>query len=83
MNNAGIVGEHWVDDFLNVDDYQRLIDVNTLGVIRMTHAFKFLVKKAKGRIITVTSIYGRISGGGIGPYTVSKFATEAYCDTLR
>ena len=83
MNNAGIVGHFGNDDFLNVGDYQRVLDVNTLGVVRVTQAFKHLIKKSKGRIVTVASVYGRVPGPGVGPYVVSKFAVEAYCDAIR
>ncbi len=83
VNNAGIVGHFGPDDFLSVEDYQRVLDVNTLGTIRVTQAFKSLVKKTKGRIVTVASVYGRVPGHGLGPYVVSKFAVEAYCDAIR
>ncbi len=72
-----------MDDFLSVDDYQRHLDVNTLGVIRCSQAFKSLIKQTKGRIVTVASIYGRVPQAGIGPYVVSKYAVEGYCDVLR
>jgi NAD(P)-dependent dehydrogenase (short-subunit alcohol dehydrogenase family) len=47
VNNAGIVGNVSFDDWLLVQDYQDVFDVNTLGVIRVTHAFKDLIKKTK------------------------------------
>lgn len=47
MNNAGIVGNVAFDDWLILKDYQDVFEVNALGVIRVTHAFKDLVKKTK------------------------------------
>lgn len=83
VNNAGILGNFGNDDFLTVEDYQKTLDVNTLGVIRVTQAFKSLIKKSRGRIVTVASVCGRVPGPGNAPYTVSKFAVEAYCDAIR
>jgi short-subunit dehydrogenase len=59
------------------------MDVNLNGVVRVTHAFMHLIKKAKGRIVTTASVCGRVSLPLLGPYTCSKYAVEAYCDTLR
>lgn len=42
-----------------------------------------LLKESRGRVIAITSICGRLALPGIGPYTVSKFATEAYLNILR
>lgn len=47
VNNAGINGHATVDDWTVPEDYQSVWEVNTLGVIRMTHAFKPLLKQAK------------------------------------
>jgi NAD(P)-dependent dehydrogenase (short-subunit alcohol dehydrogenase family) len=83
VNNAGIAGNTAMDDFCTVANYQELLDVNTLGVIRVTQALKPLVKKTKGRIVTVASVMGRVYAAGAGPYVMSKYACEAYCDCLR
>lgn len=47
MNNAGINGHVTVDDWLAAEDYQSVWEVNTLGVIRVTHAFKPYLKRAR------------------------------------
>ncbi|KAM3717670.1 3beta-hydroxysteroid dehydrogenase [Dirofilaria immitis] len=83
VNNAGILGIYGYDDWCTVEEYSKDLDVNTLGVIRVTHAFMPLLKQSRGRVITITSICGRLPLPGIGPYTVSKFATEAYINILR
>lgn len=83
INNAGILGRAGWDDWLSANDYELCLAVNTLGVIRVTHAFKQLVKAEYGRIIIMASSCGRVALPGCGPYTVSKFAVEAYSDILR
>uniref|UniRef100_A0A914W6J0 Uncharacterized protein n=1 Tax=Plectus sambesii TaxID=2011161 RepID=A0A914W6J0_9BILA len=83
VNNAGIVGNSGVDDWLTLEDYKQVINVNTYGVIRTTHAFKDMVKRTRGRITTVASICARVPTPGTGPYSVSKYAVSGYCDVLR
>lgn len=83
VNNAGIFSCYGPDDWVSLDAYKLGIEVNCLGVIRVTQAFKQHVKATKGRIVTVTSINGRLSSPAAGPYVVSKFGAEAYLDALR
>nr|CRZ22731.1 BMA-DHS-20 [Brugia malayi] len=83
VNNAGSFGIYGYDDWCKIEEYEKDLSVNTLGVIRVTHAFLSLLKQSRGRVITITSICGRLALPGIGPYTVSKFATEAYINVLR
>jgi NAD(P)-dependent dehydrogenase (short-subunit alcohol dehydrogenase family) len=40
-------------------------------------------RQGSGRIVMCSSVLGLIAMGFRGPYTTSKFALEAYCDTLR
>jgi len=83
VNNAGTLGSPAPDDWLRVEDYQRALDVNFLGVVRVTQAFKPLIKMERGRVVTVTSIFGRLSPASCAPYCASKYAAEAYCDSIR
>lgn len=82
MCNAGI-NTSAPDDWLDINDYKKNMDVNAFGVIRMCHIFKPLIKKEKGRIVIMTSILGRLALPAAGPYSMSKFAAEAYADVLR
>ena len=83
VNNAGIFSCYGPDDWLSMADYKLSLEVNTLGVIRTTQVFKKLVKASQGRIVTVTSVNGRLSSPAAGPYVVAKFGAEAYMDALR
>ncbi|KAI6177562.1 hypothetical protein M3Y97_00920900 [Aphelenchoides bicaudatus] len=83
VNNAGIAGQNGWDDWMTLDSYRICWEVNTLGLIRMTHAFKPLIKKSKGRIVNTASICGRISLPCTAPYNVSKYGVEAYSDAIR
>uniref|UniRef100_A0A914YD81 Uncharacterized protein n=1 Tax=Panagrolaimus superbus TaxID=310955 RepID=A0A914YD81_9BILA len=80
INNAGILIYEGPSEWIGVESYKKIAEVNTYGVIR---AFLPLLRESKGRIITITSCAGRIGFPLIPSYAVSKFATEAYMDCLR
>ncbi|XP_076026157.1 retinol dehydrogenase 7-like [Genypterus blacodes] len=82
VNNAGVSVPSAPTDWLNIDDYKSMLDVNLLGVIDVTLSVLPLIKKAKGRVVNVASVFGRISPFG-GPYCVSKYGVESFNDSLR
>uniref|UniRef100_A0A8C8T943 Retinol dehydrogenase 2-like n=1 Tax=Peromyscus maniculatus bairdii TaxID=230844 RepID=A0A8C8T943_PERMB len=63
-------------------DFAKVLDVNLLGMIEVTLSMLPLVRKARGRVVNVSSIMGRVSllGGG---YCISKYGVEAFSDSLR
>ncbi|CAB3396571.1 unnamed protein product [Caenorhabditis bovis] len=83
INNAGVFSVYGPDDWCGMSEYMYSINVNTLGVVRMCHAFVPLVKKCRGRIVTMASSAGRLHGLYLAPYATSKFAVEGYMDCLR
>ncbi|XP_069843075.1 retinol dehydrogenase 16 isoform X1 [Dipodomys merriami] len=82
VNNAGIAAPCGPTEWLNKQDYVKILEVNLLGVIEVTLSMLSLVKKARGRVVNVSSIMGRIATFG-GGYCVSKFGIEAFSDSLR
>lgn len=82
VNNAGVSVPSAPCDWLTIDDYKSMLDVNLNGVIAVTLSVLPLIKKAKGRVVNVASVFGRISVTG-GPYPVSKYGVEAFNDSLR
>ncbi|KAI6233373.1 hypothetical protein M3Y99_00918100 [Aphelenchoides fujianensis] len=83
VNNAGIAGDFVWDEWQTVQAYKDVYDVNLVGVVRVTHAFRSLLKKAKGRIVNVSSSFAVSAPAQIGPYACSKYAVEAYSDVCR
>ncbi|CAI4222987.1 unnamed protein product [Auanema sp. JU1783] len=83
VNNAGIFTIYGPDDWCSTDEYVNSLNVNTLGAIRVCHAFVPMLKKSKGRVVTMGSTAGRLHGLYVGPYVTAKFAVEAYMDCLR
>ncbi|XP_024917833.1 retinol dehydrogenase 7-like [Cynoglossus semilaevis] len=82
VNNAGVSVPSGPSDWLTIDDYKLMLDVNLTGVIAVTLSVLPLIKKAKGRVVNVASVFGRITGTG-GPYCVSKYGVESFTDGLR
>lgn len=60
-----------------------LFRVNVLGVISTTQHFLPLLRQARGRIVNVSSVNGRLSFPFTSFYSASKFALEALSDSLR
>jgi NAD(P)-dependent dehydrogenase (short-subunit alcohol dehydrogenase family) len=82
VNNAGI-GAGGPIEFIPLEDFQRTLDVNVMGVVRTTQAMLPLLRPARGRVVNISSIGGRVALPAVGPYAASKFAVEAVSDSLR
>ena len=81
INNAGVsVAGPLIE--LSEEDMQFQMDVNLFGPYRVTKAFAPMIIESKGRIITIGSISGVLSGFFSGPYAMSKHAVEAYTEAL-
>uniref|UniRef100_A0A8D0CR55 Retinol dehydrogenase 5 (11-cis/9-cis) n=1 Tax=Sander lucioperca TaxID=283035 RepID=A0A8D0CR55_SANLU len=82
VNNAGCSLPMGPSEWMRVEDFHRTLKVNMNGVIAMTMTFLPLIKKARGRIVNVASVLGRVAANG-GGYCISKFAVESFSDCLR
>lgn len=82
VNNAGISVPIGPTDWMQLEDFKKVLDVNLIGLVEVTLKFLPLLKKARGRVVNVASILGRLSliGGG---YCLSKWGVEAFSDSLR
>ena len=82
VNNAGIVIACPLE-VLPVADLRRQFEVNLFSHAQVIQAFLPGLRAARGRIINMSSIAGRISNPFMGAYCASKHALEAYSDALR
>ncbi|XP_054663279.1 retinol dehydrogenase 16-like isoform X3 [Grus americana] len=82
VNNAGIAVPTAPNEWLTKDDFVKVLNVNLVGLIEVTLSLLPLVKQARGRVVNVASVMGRISFFG-GGYCISKHGVEAFSDTLR
>jgi NAD(P)-dependent dehydrogenase (short-subunit alcohol dehydrogenase family) len=82
VNNAGI-GIGGPLELIEAEDLQRQFDVNVFGQIAVTKAMLPTLRSARGRIVFVSSIGGRVAMAFTAPYAASKHAVEAFADALR
>jgi NAD(P)-dependent dehydrogenase (short-subunit alcohol dehydrogenase family) len=82
VNNAGVVVTGPVE-FLPLPELRRQLEINVVGQVAVTQAFLPLIRAARGRIVNMGSIAGRLATPFSSAYGASKFALEALTDALR
>lgn len=82
VNNAGIAVPGALE-FLPIDRLRYQMETNFIGQVKATQTFLPLIRKAGGRIVNISSIAGLISFPFNGAYNASKYAVEAFTDSLR
>jgi hypothetical protein len=87
VNNAGIALGGPVN-LIDTDIFRKQFDVNFFGLIDVTKAYLPLLgaykgSKSQGKIINISSVSGRRAHPFVAPYSASKFAVEAFSDSLR
>lgn len=81
--NAG-VGRGGVVDWMPLEEYRSIMEVNFFSVVAVVKACLPLLKQAKGRIVNVTSFAGLFYGAPcMSAYCASKHASEAFTTSLR
>lgn len=82
VNNAGIGLRGCVED-LGDTEIRRVFEANVFGTIAVTQRVLPTLRAAgRGRIITISSVGGRISSFGLAAYCGSKFALEGFGEAL-
>jgi len=82
VNNAGIAVAAPLE-FLPIDQLRHQLEINVIGQVAVTQAFLPALRRARGRIVNVSSIGGRVALPLVGAYNASKFALEGVSDALR
>lgn len=84
INNAGLAaGSEKIQD-ADPSDWQKMIDTNISGLLRLTHAFvPGFVAKHEGHIVNLGSVAGRQVYPGGAVYAATKFAVRALTEGLR
>lgn len=70
-------------EYLPLDEVRRQFEVNVFGALAVAQAFLPLLRAARGRLVFVGSISGRLVVPLVAPYAASKFALRAFADGLR
>lgn len=82
VNNAGIVVAGPLEA-LPLDDLRRQLEVNVVAQVGVTQALLPALRTARGRVVLMSSVGGRLSIPFMAPYHASKWGLEAIGDALR
>ncbi|MBA2553313.1 MAG: SDR family NAD(P)-dependent oxidoreductase [Geodermatophilaceae bacterium] len=82
VNNAGVMLLGAIEG-ADTTDWTRMIETNVLGLMFMTHASLPHLLERSGHVIQVSSTAGRVAAKGAGVYNASKFAVNAFSESLR
>ena len=83
INNAGFALAGFAEDTTDAE-LRRQFETNFFGAAVVTRAFlPQMRRQGSGHIIMISSVSGRMGFPGLGNYCASKFALEAWTETLR
>jgi NAD(P)-dependent dehydrogenase (short-subunit alcohol dehydrogenase family) len=82
VNNAGIAVAGPLE-FLPLDQLRLQLEINLVGQVAVTQQFLPSLRAARGRVVNMGSIGGRVALPLVGAYNASKFALEGISDSLR
>lgn len=83
VNNAGYANVNSIEDFAE-DDLRAQIETNLWGVINLTRAaVPVLREQSSGHILQISSVGGRDTMPGLGPYLTAKWALEGFSGVLQ
>jgi NADP-dependent 3-hydroxy acid dehydrogenase YdfG len=83
LNNAGVM---LLGPILgaDVEHWQRMVNVNLLGLMYATHAaLPIMQEQGGGHIVNVSSVAGRVARLGSGVYNATKWGVGAFSESLR
>lgn len=82
VNNAGI-GSAGAAEELSVAQDRKVLDVNVVGVLRMTKAvLPHMRAQGRGRIVNVSSVAGLVPQPHMAVYVASKHALEGHSESV-
>lgn len=82
VNNAGVMLLGPIEN-ADTDDWRRMIHTDVLGLMYMTHAALPHLLAVRGAVVQLSSVDGRTAGPLTGVYNASKWAVNAFSESLR
>ncbi|MEU8676979.1 SDR family oxidoreductase [Streptomyces sp. NPDC048560] len=82
VNSAGLMLLGPVEG-ADTTDWTRMMDVNVLGLMYMTHAALPHLLRSRGTVVQISSVAARVVGRGSAAYNASKFAVNGFSEGLR
>jgi NAD(P)-dependent dehydrogenase (short-subunit alcohol dehydrogenase family) len=81
--NAGIASRVATFRTVAPETFERVLDVNLMGVCRTVDAALGEVVRRRGHVVVISSVYAFLNGVGAVPYAMSKAAVEQLGRALR
>lgn len=82
INNAGLSFRAPLE-FVPLEELRALFEVNVFGALAVTQAFLPLLRRAKGRVVNISSFTATSITPFHGPYSSSKATLNALSEALR
>ena len=82
VHNAGIAVAGALEE-VEREELREIFEVNVFAPILLTQALLPMLRGARGRVVIVGSVGGRVALPFGGPYHATKFALEGLADSLR
>lgn len=82
VNNAGVAMPSPLET-IPIDDFRRQVEVNLTAHVAVTQAMLPAIRRARGRVVFISSLGGRVAFPMTGAYHAAKFGIEAVGDVFR
>jgi NADP-dependent 3-hydroxy acid dehydrogenase YdfG len=82
VNNAGVMLLAPIADASH-DDWRRMLELNVLAVMIGTQHALPMLKRARGHVVNIASVAGRVANPDASGYAASKFGVVAFTESLR
>jgi short-subunit dehydrogenase len=83
VNNAGVIMVAPIEN-TTIADFERAMEIMFWGVVHPTLAvLPEMIERGRGRIVTITSIGGKVSVPHLNAYSCAKAAAVAFCEGLH
>ena len=82
VNNAGR-GLFATWEEMDIQDLQSLFELNLIAHVHMTQLFLDMLRESRGAVINTSSVAGKLAVPCMGAYCATKYALNAFSDSLR
>ncbi len=83
INNAGMAASGLFDEFPDLRLFKQTVDINLYGPVYTTYYALPHLKRARGRIVAVSSLGGKMAMPFNTPYCASKYGLHGFYESLR
>ncbi|WP_214474863.1 SDR family NAD(P)-dependent oxidoreductase [Mesorhizobium sp. dw_380] len=82
VNNAGVMLLSPAAE-ATLDDWRHMVELNLLALMGVTKAALPHLKAARGHVVNVSSVAGRVANPGASGYAATKFGVVGFSESLR